>query len=105
MLCFQVVDVSDPPVREAGTVQADVDELVGPFNTWLDTYECYPGVQVEGEGLLHQLNLCKQITIGQSFILGQPWVKIKILFDKTFILKGEAASQSFLSVMPANVNI
>ena len=24
----QVVDVSDPPVREAGTVQADVDELV-----------------------------------------------------------------------------
>ena len=27
-VCFQVVDVSDPPVREAGTVQADVDELV-----------------------------------------------------------------------------
>merc|ERR1712192_387859 len=25
---IQVVDVSDPPVREAGTVQADVDELV-----------------------------------------------------------------------------
>merc|ERR1712004_560407 len=78
---IQVVDVSDPPVREAGTVQ------------------------VEGEGLLHQLNLFKQITIGQSFILGQPWVKIKILFDKTFILKGEAASLSFLSVMPAIVNI
>ena len=33
----QVVDVSDPPVREAGTVQADVDELVGPFNIWLDS--------------------------------------------------------------------
>ena len=65
----------------------------------------WSGVQVEGEGLLHQLNLCKQITIGQSFILGQPWVKIKILLDKTFILKEEAASQSFLSVMPAIVNI
>ena len=63
------------------------------------------GVQVEREGLLHQLNLFKLITIGQSFILGQPWVKIKILFDKTFILKGEAASLSFLSVMPAIVNI
>ena len=74
MLCFQVVDVSDPPVREAGTVQADVDELVGPFNTWLDTYECYPGVQVEGEGLLHQLDTCLTTTFGPSFILGQPWV-------------------------------
>merc|ERR1712203_181803 len=86
---IQVVSVSDPPVREAGTVQADVDELVSKLK----------------EGLLHQLNLCKQITIGQSFILGQPWVKIKILFVKTFILKGEAASLSFLSVMPAIVNI
>ena len=29
---LQVVSVSDPPVREAGTVQADVDELVGLAN-------------------------------------------------------------------------
>ena len=31
----QIVTVSDPPVREAGTVQADVDELVGLTNIWI----------------------------------------------------------------------
>ena len=104
--------MSDPPVREAGTVQADVDELVlflyfktNYSKLYQHLHINWSGVQVEGKGLLHQLNLCKLITIGQSFILGQPWVKIKILFDKTFILKGEAASLSFLSVMPAIVNI
>ena len=38
MLCFQVVDVSDPPVREAGTVQADVDELVTLINIFVLVY-------------------------------------------------------------------
>ena len=66
----QVVDVSDPPVREAGTVQADVDELVGLATIglkgfyaeciWIiksiqevDFKMCHPGGQAEGEGLLH----------------------------------------------------
>ena len=54
--------MSDPPVREAGTVQADVDELVGLTNIWIlcETLVflpiqgikiCSTGVQAEGEGL------------------------------------------------------
>ena len=61
--------MSDPPVREAGTVQADGDELVIFTHTHISrpisqNYSNnldinWSGVQVEGEGLLHQLNLFK----------------------------------------------
>ena len=38
---LQVVSVSDPPVREAGTVQADVDELVGLANIiFIKEFKC-----------------------------------------------------------------
>ena len=91
MLCFQVVDVSDPPVREAGTVQADVDELV-KYSTSVFWF------LIHAENLLmsryqswrrRAFPAARQnltTTFGPSFILGQPWV-IKIYFWQTFILK------------------